>query len=149
MARGRKAGGIRFSTQKLDKGDRLRGAFQVWEKRLQAEVRAVVKEVAWLGAEQMLDIVQSNPRPTSKYPDLGRYEHGPYQESIDVDVSGNANWGRAVFGHIDNMEPYFKYQERGFRHHNSGKWIPGTQAFATSWELAKDLLVSELKRITS
>lgn len=87
--------------------------------------------------------VWSRPGPsgrTGSFP--GRVDSGDMYSAVAHAVSGDGR--RGEFGWLDNQEPYFLYQEDGFRHWISGEHIPAMFALQDAGAAAQQVFLQRV-----
>lgn len=109
----------------------------------------ITADAAELGANLTREHIRT--RGTAKSGKAGRIETGKMLDSVDATVvhrsndSFQARFGMGAKG-VGNVEPYFSYQEGGFRHRN-GVDVEGMFAVTDAREAVRQYLEMELGRI--
>lgn len=109
----------------------------------------VISDVTDEGAVQMRSYIES--RGTGYDGHTGRVDEG-YMLG-DVAASEVANTGRSASGEYGwgvtggPVQPYYRYQEDGFRHARSGKNVPPMHALLDSFVEMREKFISRIARL--
>lgn len=125
-------------------GTEISAEFKLFQKKMQAETREAAKDAAEILAGKMTYYIKT---ATGTISGPGRVKTGDMLGDVKVRSKGNSAWGSAEAGWIDMVKDYYVYQEEGFRHVRSGRYIPGMFAFGQAWIEATDYLTVRLKQI--
>ena len=109
-----------------------------------------------IGYEEMRRLIETSATPAKKaglwssrwhITNMeGRIETGHMLRSVtDVHTRFTGAWGWALNGGV--AEPYFTYQNYGFRHNITGKQIPGMNALLGSFLKAREQLIRDLDEL--
>ncbi len=119
----------RFETQMRDIQESSRVAIEEMQRELAEEGKEKMKEIIltngrnaqWKGPWKSQKTGQVRTRSG-----VSRVDSGDMINSVGIRIEGGRNLvARSAFGWVRNYEDYFGYQEEGFTHFRSKKWITG------------------------
>lgn len=134
----------------------LKAKIRHMERVLTTGVDKIVADATKVGADEMRRIIETSATPAKKaglwssrwhITNMeGRIETGHMLRSVtDVHTRFTGAWGWALNGGV--AEPYFTYQNYGFRHNVTGKQIPGMNALLGSFLKAREQLIRDLDEL--
>jgi hypothetical protein len=128
---------------------RLETRLAAMEHRLEEEAGELLDEMADMGVNLMKQYI--GERGTEESGKSGRIETGHMLESVDrTEVRHNKGRGYVKYGwglNEESSEPYFEYQENGFRHWLSGKDIPPMHAFLDSYIQVRETFKERVRQL--
>ena len=103
------------------------------------------EDIARQGANDMREFIRT--RGTEKSGKTGRIESGDMLKYVRhrVDRDGR-NRLRIRWGWLATRRKYFRFQENGFRHYQSGEIIPPMHALLDSYMQNRDKIVRDIER---
>lgn len=100
-----------------------------------------LKDVSKTGEDLIRNFIYSRPARTSG--PSGRYKTGDMSNA----VSSRSEARKSNFGWINDVKPYYLFQEGGFTHVGSGEWIKGMYAVTDSADITFEQFKSHMDEV--
>jgi hypothetical protein len=121
---------IRYDRNWRGLGAHLQGV----ERHLQEQAEQIAEECAQMGQEIMQGMVD-------------RIDTGHMKEQVKYQ-RGKGKVITAKYGWVEKPEDYFYYQDRGFEHNRSGKFIEGMHALFNSFVIVREEFKRRIEELT-
>lgn len=106
-------------------------------KNLEDKAAVIVQETVIEGAQQMRSLID-------------RIDTGQMLADVgNTNVQKDGTRVYAQFGWVDQVQPYYIYQEQGFRHYRSGKDVPPMHALLRAFINVREKFYGRIRELTS